>query len=310
MSPHFWLLPTDKHCQQELIVINKGTCINHVQAEPNTAVLIIIQYSFLTSLWVHMPITRNMLPSAVSSWNLVFIVFRCAPLKIKGKKKKKKKRKTYVGFARLSFIGCWGSAFHQPVVGKISQHVRKTLHFVRKWSQYCITLPWPCRWLILVDQYWGFFLLNNRTCYRFWAHIPSVSTLTKPACSTCLTWSLLYTSRGNFISTEHYRALPMPWKKVDEQHAPSRQPCCTLLTPALQWEGSIQELALPGSLNHHRKLKEGRGDPGKCEWNRATFLNVSGVRFGIKLSVAGRGHGSCTRGKACAVCSVQAPVSR
>lgn len=27
------------------------------------------------------PISRNMLPSAVSSWNFVFIVFRCAPFK-------------------------------------------------------------------------------------------------------------------------------------------------------------------------------------------------------------------------------------
>lgn len=71
-------------------MINKGTRINHVQAEPNAVLLLIIQYSFLTSLWVHMPITRNMLPSAVSSWNLVFIVFRCAPLKIIKKIKTKK----------------------------------------------------------------------------------------------------------------------------------------------------------------------------------------------------------------------------
>lgn len=34
LSPHFWLLPADKYCQQELVAINKGTGINHVQAEP------------------------------------------------------------------------------------------------------------------------------------------------------------------------------------------------------------------------------------------------------------------------------------
>jgi len=124
MSPHFWLLPTDKHCQQELIVINKGTCINHVQAEPNTAVLIIIQYSFLTSLWVHMPITRNMLPSAVSSWNLVFIVFRCAPLKIKGKKKKEKEKENLCRICKAKLYWLLRISF-PPTCGRQNQPARK-----------------------------------------------------------------------------------------------------------------------------------------------------------------------------------------
>lgn len=43
LSPHSWLLPVDKYnksCQQELAAINKGTGINHVQAEPNSIITI------------------------------------------------------------------------------------------------------------------------------------------------------------------------------------------------------------------------------------------------------------------------------
>lgn len=40
LSPLSWLLPVDKYCQREFVAINKGTGINHVQAEPNCIITI------------------------------------------------------------------------------------------------------------------------------------------------------------------------------------------------------------------------------------------------------------------------------